>query len=140
MNTIVKLDRAKVVAAKALMNELGVKDQDAMVMGHSPSSEGHVSHMSEPEWKALMDSLNKLNPDFAKGQAMRRKMLAMTYEVKLLSEKPTKAEKDDAKDALNKWCIKYGYLHKPLNSYKYNELPALVTQYEKVYKHQLENI
>lgn len=32
------------------------------------------------------------------------------------------------------FTLKYGYLHKPLNDYKYNELPKLVTQVENVYR------
>lgn len=34
---------------------------------------------------------------------------------------------------LNAWCVKFGYLHKRLDQYKYRELPTLVTQFEKMY-------
>lgn len=33
---------------------------------------------------------------------------------------------------INSWMLKYGYLHKEMNAYKENELPALVTQVEKM--------
>ena len=40
---------------------------------------------------------------------------------------------------LNGWLIKYGYLHKKLNDYKLQELPALVTQFENVQRSSYEN-
>src|SRR5690554_190035 len=33
---------------------------------------------------------------------------------------------------IEEWVIKYGYLHKPMNSYDENELPMLVTQVDKM--------
>ena len=41
---------------------------------------------------------------------------------------------------LNEWAIKYGYLHKKINAYHYDEFPILVTQFEKVYKTYLNKL
>ena len=40
-------------------------------------------------------------------------------------------------DRVNEWCIKFGYLHKKLDRYTYEELPTLVSQFQKVYKNYL---
>jgi hypothetical protein len=37
---------------------------------------------------------------------------------------------------LNAYLLKYGYLHKGLNEYKYEELPTLVTQFENLQRSQ----
>lgn len=37
-------------------------------------------------------------------------------------------------DRINAWCIRYGYLHKPLNDYTEEELPTLLTQLQKANK------
>jgi len=41
---------------------------------------------------------------------------------------------------VNNWCLKYGYLHKLLDEYTYEELPKLVTQFEEVYKDMLRKV
>jgi hypothetical protein len=43
-------------------------------------------------------------------------------------------------DHFNLWMLKYGYLHKSLSAYTYDELPKLITQLEKVEKDYLEKI
>jgi hypothetical protein len=42
--------------------------------------------------------------------------------------------------AVHNWCVKHGYLHKPLNQYTYQELPTLVTQAERMYQSFLKAI
>ncbi len=41
---------------------------------------------------------------------------------------------------LNNWCEKYGYLHKPLNNYSYDELPKLVSQFKAVFADTLSKL
>lgn len=62
---------------------------------------------------------------------MRRKVLSVVHE--LGWELP--GGKIDW-TRLNAYLFKYGYLHKDLNDYKYEELPTLVTQFENLLRSQ----
>lgn len=52
------------------------------------------------------------------------------------SEKKMKLVVDMA--ALGSWLYKYGYLHKPLRDYNYEELPKLVTQFNNMVTSKLQ--
>lgn len=44
-------------------------------------------------------------------------------------------------ERINGWCCKYGFGHKPINRYSYDELPKLVSQFEQgPYKHYLNKV
>ncbi|WP_145859076.1 hypothetical protein [Pedobacter suwonensis] len=67
---------------------------------------------------------------------MQRKILSMAHEKgwKLPGGKINMAK-------VNGWCMKYGVpVHKPFNDYTVAELPALVTQFEKMYAKHLNAI
>ena len=132
--------KGQITAAKILMQKLRLEDSDAVVLGFSPGSEGHVSRMALPEWRAMMAHLNSLDPEFAGAERMRRKMIAMAYECYGVGKNESDARKAMAIRGLDAWCKKYGYMHKALNSYNYKELPDLVTQYGKVYKTLLKAV
>ena len=74
---------------------------------------------------------------------MIRSIIAMAWEMGWIKT-ITKVQPDgsmrkgnDYSD-LHSWILKYGYMHKPLNDYKYNELPTLVTQFKEVYKSKMK--
>jgi len=58
---------------------------------------------------------------------MRRKILSICHELQWEN-----AEGKIDWTRLNNYLNKYGYLHKPLNDYTYDELPKLVTQFENL--------
>ncbi len=59
---------------------------------------------------------------------MRRKIIARAHEMRW--EVPGGAA-DMAR--INRWCVGKSYLHKPLNDYTLEELPDLVSQFDKVW-------
>lgn len=66
---------------------------------------------------------------------MRRKILSICHELQW--------EKADGKidwPRLNNYLNKYGYLHKPLNDYIYEELPKLVTQFENLLRDAVRKV
>lgn len=65
---------------------------------------------------------------------MRRKLLALFFKMGYQNEGKT-----DVK-AVDTWCRKYGQFHKGLNEMNGSELPAVITQAEKMYKTFLEGI
>ena len=63
---------------------------------------------------------------------MRKRILSMCYSIGWTRYNPEKRRQEVDMDRLEAWLLKYGYLHKPLNDYTYMELPALVTQAERL--------
>ncbi|MEI6683449.1 MAG: hypothetical protein WCO44_12505 [Bacteroidota bacterium] len=66
------------------------------------------------------------------GQQQRRRILSLCYNIGwvICNEASKKHQVDFTR--LNSWMLKYGYMHKPLNNYSYQELPRLVTQFENM--------
>lgn len=73
---------------------------------------------------------------------MRRKIISMAHEMHwhILDPFPKGRRLVVDMARLNNWCKKFGYLHKNLNSYTSEELPILVTQFERAYKDYLNGI
>ena len=65
---------------------------------------------------------------------MRKKLIHLAKEMGY-----TKDGKADM-DKINAWCLHYGYGKKELNKYAYNELPKLLSQFEKVYEYYIKNL
>ena len=63
---------------------------------------------------------------------MRKRILSLCYEYGWVKFSEAKKRHQVDFDRLDAWMFRYGYLKKKLNQYKYAELPALVTQFEKV--------
>lgn len=87
------------------------------------------------QWINAMNGLKKPEPD--PRQKMVNSILAMAHEIKLI-EKESAVTSSGIKQKnnyrhLNEWMLKYSYLKKPLNEYKYAELPTLVTQFKSFY-------
>ena len=73
---------------------------------------------------------------YNEGNKMRRYILSMCYKMGWTITKTSldgKGTYDDPDyERLNNWCVKYSYLHKPLNDYAYSELSRLVTQFQSL--------
>lgn len=71
------------------------------------------------------------------GDKMRKRILSMCYTIgwTKYNERINKVVVD--MERLNGWMLKYSYLHKELNQYKYSELKDLVSQFEKMVKTEL---
>lgn len=82
------------------------------------------------EADALIKQLNAdKTADFEKGHKMRGKILSLAHE---LHWRIPGTKKVDFK-RINDWCIKFGYMHKKLDDYTYEELPKLVTQFTNMH-------
>ena len=77
---------------------------------------------------------------------MRGKILSHAHELgwhkkdaqgNLIRDPTTNKPKIDF-DRVNEWCTKYGYLHKKLDRYTYEELTKLVWQFKEAYKGYLK--
>ncbi len=72
-----------------------------------------------------------------KADKMRKKIISYAWQMNwVLDTMPVKVNMD----RVNAWAIKYGYLHKALNEYTYQELPKLVSQFENLYNSYLSGL
>ena len=127
-----EITKEQVRCVKTMIGKLKVEEPDALVMGFTNMRTSRVSEMTLHEGRDIIKHLKSLDPDEAKAEKMRRKLIGMAYERDGLGRMATKEQKTNSIEKLDAWCIKYGVKHKPLNNYTVKELPALVTQYEKV--------
>jgi hypothetical protein len=100
-------------------------------------SQGRVSSSADltiAECHRLIVHLQKIADESDQGLVrMRRKIMSICHEIGW-----TTAEGKVDYRRLNGWLLKYGYLHKNLNTYTAKELPQLVTQFENLAKSVLK--
>ena len=140
----IKLDKGRVIIIKTLVSKLKVEQQDVMVIGFSGGRTTHVSELSGAEANAMIAHLKSLDPNIAKEERMRRKIIGLAYSYHGLGDNATAEEKRAVVANVRKWVIKYGTAegdsHKDLDDYTLAELPLLVTQFKKVYKSTLKRL
>ena len=131
-------------AIYSLLNKLNIDDssKESIVLSFTNNRTTHTSELNYNEAAELIKSLNNElqknnNSDFWKGDKMRKRIFSLCYTYNWTIFKNRKEIVDI--ERLNRWMIKYSYLKKPLNKYKYSELPELVSQFEKVVKTFIES-
>jgi hypothetical protein len=125
-----------------LLSKAGISDKEHKVQLISNISAGRTTSskgLTCKEADALMRYLITSDPHAEGITRMRRNIIAMAHEM------GWKVQRDGAwiadMNSINSWCEKYSSLKKPLNDFRYEELPALVTQFKQgPYKYYLTNI
>lgn len=116
--------------------QLDKETKELMVLNYSNGRTNTTKELTYAEADLMIRNLNReISYEGSPGDKMRNKILSLGHEMYWQK----KGRKIDM-DRINGWCVKYGYLHKPLDDYTDNELPELVTQFEKVYKDFLKGI
>lgn len=113
-----------------LLNDTGLIEQkDELVHDFTHGRTHHSSAMSQTECAELINYLNAFqqrNKPEVRKDVMRKKILSMAHEIGWET-----ASGEINWQRLNKWLSKYGYEHKHLNAYTYDELTKLVGQFEE---------
>lgn len=127
-----------------LLDQLGIRHlKNDLVMDASGGRTESARELKNLEMNELLTHLdNKLKEaknesqpkpgSVQKMDRMRKRILSMCYSIGWTRYNPEKRRQEVDMDRLEAWLLKYGYLHKPLNDYTYMELPALVTQAERL--------
>ena len=112
-----------------------------LVLSYTAGRSESRADLSEAEAAGLIAYLRK-QPGAATapkqtppGDAMRKKIIHMARTMGW--ETP---ERKADMPRINAWCKQYGQFHKRLNDHSPTELPALVTQMEKVYASYLRDV
>lgn len=137
---IEKATPEQIKAMGALVSKLGIRDKDAMVLGFTDMRTTSRAEMSKREAASMIRHLKQQDATEDSDERMRKYMFALTYEAAGLGRNASAGQKQNAKDKLNGWCVKFGIYHKPLDQLNHKELTETVTQYKKVYKSVLSNI
>jgi hypothetical protein len=120
----------------ALLTKTGLQGRrHAIVWDYSNGRTESSKELTDPETNRIIHDLEKGFKELDRSDIMRKKIISQAHEMawELPGHKADMAR-------INDWCVKFGYLHKPLNQYKYTELPALVTQFDSVYRSFLKAI
>jgi len=134
-----------------LLDQLGIRHLKHELV--QDASEGRTESARELKNKEFHELINHLEEKLksAKQDArpakqaalrmdrMRKRILSICYSIGWTRFDPDKRRHTVDLDRLRAWLLKYGYLHKEINDYTYLELPALVTQVEKLLVSTLEN-
>jgi hypothetical protein len=101
----------------------------AIVWDYSNGRTESSRELSDPETNRIIRDLERGFKELDRCDTMRKKIISQAHEMgwELAGHRADMAR-------INAWCLKFGYLHKSLNQYSYAELPALLTQFDSVYK------
>lgn len=120
--------------------------KESIVLAHTGGRTSHVSEISEVEFHEIMrylDSLGskKITPN--KCDIMRKKIIAIAHQMGWYAVdaagaylyRNNKPLIDYAR--IDNWCKKHTPFHKALNDLTSDELPVVITLFQKVQQHQL---
>lgn len=115
----------------AILEKLNlIEERERLALQYSNGRTERTSKLYVNECSELISDLQKQadnSPD-----KMRKKILSMAHSIGWQLEVNGRLVVD--MERVNNWCVKYGYLHKRLNSYTAGELVKLVSQFEEMYQ------
>lgn len=127
-----------------LLDQLGIRHlKNDLVMDASDGRTERARELKNIEMNELLSHLDNMLKEvrsdsrphklsFQRMDRMRKRILSICYSIGWTRFNIQKRRHEVDMERLEAWLLKYGYLHKPLNDYTYMELPALVTQAERV--------
>ena len=129
-------DQLKIIATICSNLHINADDKETMVSGFTDGRETSSKYMYFDEAKAMISHLQELQGQqtIKPGtKPMIGKMLGYARDMGWVNVNADGKMVADFK-RMDEWAIKYGYLHKKINDYEYEQLPKLVSQFELVYK------
>lgn len=111
--------------------------KEDLCYAYSDERTEHLTDLGYDETKALIKYLKTvIGPGLKSRDDMTSKILSMAHEMHWEIPGTTRVDMK----RINGWCIKYSGQNKPLDEFKYKELPTLVSQFEIVYRAFLKGI
>lgn len=128
-------NRKRLFAVLATIGMREEEDRHQLVYSFTKGRTRSTSDLSDYEAEQLINELE--SKKYQGANKMRRKIISMAYEMKW-GAPYTEESRKEAVRSIDAWCMKSGYIKKPLNDFTYDELPKLVTQFQEVYKSYLK--
>jgi hypothetical protein len=108
--------------------------------GRTESSGKLFYHEAADLIKQLQAMQGKQEFAIKEGDNQRKKIIAIAYNMGWEIPNPNGGKPKADMKRINDWCVKFGFGKKKLNEYTVQELPKLVSVFEKVYKEFLNGI
>jgi hypothetical protein len=139
-----KATKSQIKVLHAVLIRRGLMDMKPALV--SDQSEGRTEHSSDLKYNEMKDLIDRLNKgyeiktrtDKEASNKMRRRILSLCFNLGWTRYSIIRLKQEVDYARLHAWMMKYGYLHKAMNEYTYDELTKLVTQFESFTKTQLK--
>jgi hypothetical protein len=122
-------------------------DKKSIIKSFSGGRTESSKELTFNEAGAVIAHFQSMDQEDRRSNKMRNYVLSMAHEmgwekegIKIEVAGTTYSKKKVDVERVNNWCVKFGYLHKKLDEYTYEELPKLVSQFEEVYKGHLKGV
>lgn len=140
------ITKSQIITIHTLLRQKDLYDEKARIVSEATGMRTErCSKMYYTEAQQLINILNGKKQDnpYDKTQKMRKHIIAMAHEIGFIKKEQRIMAEGGLKDVnnyddLHAWVLKFGYLHKPMDKYRYNELPTLVTQFKQVYASKIK--
>jgi hypothetical protein len=137
MNTVELASVNQIKCINSLLSKLHLRERKTeLVLGSSGGRTQSTKELTLDEAKALISYLKSNDPEELKAEVMRKKMISLAHEMNWHLPGTNKVDMK----RLDGWCKSFSSLKKSLNNHTYKELPALITQFQKVYSSYLSNL
>jgi hypothetical protein len=112
-------------------------DREETILQFTEGKTSSLKAMSHIQYLEFLSWLNRIYLANTTAQCglMRKKIISLFVRMG--------ARTDEGRidmDHINGWCVQYGYIKQPLNTYSFQELPKLVSQVEIYHKSFTENL
>lgn len=115
------------------------EDKEVMVQGFTGNRATSSKELTFDEAAALIKHLRDNDPHKASIEKMKGKMMYYAREMGWNKINAKGKQVCDVK-AIDNWCLKFGKVKRKLDSYTFDELPTILTQFQFVYKDYLKRI
>jgi len=141
-----EITKQQIITIHTLLRNKGLSEEKPRIVSEASGMRTiRCSQLYYNEAQNLINMLNGKREDQLadKSQRMRKHIIAMAHEIGFIKKQQAVMREGGMKeinnyDDLHSWILKYGYLHKPMDKYKYAELPTLVTQFKQVYASKMK--
>lgn len=131
----------------AIIYHLDIADmKEKLVLDYTYQRTTSLREMTFEEAMDMIKSMNakQMTPDtyskMQKSDRMRKRILSMCHQLSWTYYDKNQKKQTVSFYKLDAWMMNYSYLHKLLNSYKDNELPRLVHQFEEMFLNYLNKV
>lgn len=134
----------QLMAFNALIHKLRLVQHKATIV--QGATNGRATSSKDLYYHEATDLIVQLNLQQVKADINTEKINKMRGKIMYYAHQMNWTKKNSADKTvadgkrIDEWMVKFSYLKKKLNAYKYAELPKLVSQFAEVYKAFLKNI
>jgi hypothetical protein len=118
---------------------IGKEAKEVMVQGFSGGRASSSKDLTFAEAAAMIKHLKQNDPHKASVEKMKGKILYYAREMGWTKTNANGKQVCDVK-AIDNWCLKFGCVKRKLDSYTFDELTKVLTQFQFVYKDYLKRI